>query len=119
MVCVFSPKISRTRVVVGESENADSGSLLHDGWQELCRLSSFVLERETVQKSEAERASLVCVVEALFSFSSSLVGRSREFGIVSGCEKKIGAEFCARERERCVDLEREACPGISRRGPFW
>jgi hypothetical protein len=81
MVCVFSRETSRTRVVVGESEKTDSGSLLHDGWQELCRLSSFVLERETVQKSEAERASLVVLLKLCSPFPLLLLEDHENLGL--------------------------------------
>jgi hypothetical protein len=81
MVCLLSRKISRTRVVVGESENTNSGSLFHDGWQELCRLSSFVLERETVQKSEAERASLVVLLNLCSPFPPLLLEDHENLGL--------------------------------------
>jgi hypothetical protein len=81
MVCVFPRKISPTRVVVGESENTDSGRLLHDGWQEFCCLSSFVLERETIQKSEAERASLVVLLKLCSPFPPLLLEDHENLGL--------------------------------------
>ncbi len=53
--------------------------------------------------------------EVLCSFSS-LLGRSREFGIVRGAKKTFVLLY---ETETCIALEWQACLGLSVRGPFW